>query len=259
MPRYIPLTALFLGAIALGSTACSRADDGDRPAVLDALEAKGLNIVEEFPADDGLRAFAAVAGQQHPVAVYVTASGSAIVGTRVDRDGNESDAGRLQELVAGPMSDKIWSQLDKAEWIQDGKPDAPHVVYLFSDPNCPFCNQLWHAARPWVDSGKVQLRHIMVGVIKEDSANKVATILAADDPSAALRQNESNYKSGGVQPAATVPAKIRETLDANQMLMMELGFGGTPGIVFRDADGTVERRNGLPRGDDLNVVMGGPH
>ena len=249
------LTALCLGAAALTATACSHADNGDRPPVFDALEANGVNIVEEFPADDGLRGFAAVAGQQ-PIAVYVTSGGDAIVGTRIDRNGNERDAMRLQELVAGPMGDQMLSQLESSEWVLDGSPSAPRVIYTFSDPNCPFCNRLWQAARPWVDAGKVQLRHVMVGVIREDSAGKVATILGADDPSAMLTQNERRFAQGGVSAAPNVPAGGRRALESNEMLMMDLGFRGTPALVFRDADGTVQRRGGMPQGDDLNVVMG---
>lgn len=255
MSPHIQLAALFLGATALATTACSRADTGDRPPVLETLEANGLTIVEEFPAGDGLRGFAAVAGQQ-PIAVYVTAGGDAIVGTRVDRNGNESDAMRLQELVAKPMGDRIWSQLESSDWVLDGSPDAPRVIYTFSDPNCPFCNRLWQAARPWVDAGKVQLRHVMVGVIKEDSANKVATILAADDPGARLAENERRFAQGGVPAAPSVPANVRRVLGSNHLLMMELGFRGTPALVFRDDDGAVQRRGGMPRGDDLDVVMG---
>ncbi len=255
MSRHVFLTALLLGATALTTTACSHADTGERPAVLDTLEANGLTIVEEFPADDGLRGFAAVAGQQ-PIAVYVTAGGDAIVGTRVDSRGNEADAMRLQELVAKPMGDRIWSQLESSDWVLDGSPDAPRVIYTFSDPNCPFCNRLWKEARPWVDAGKVQLRHVMVGVIQQDSANKVATILTADDPSARLADNERSFDQGGVPAAGTVPASVRRLLDANHMLMMELGFRGTPALVFKDAEGTVQRRPGMPQGNDMNVVMG---
>ena len=249
------LAALLLGATALATTACSRADTGERPAVLDTLEANGLSIVEEFPAGDGLRGFAAVAGQQ-PIGVYVTAGGDAIVGTRVDRNGNESDAMRLQELVAKPMGDRIWSQLESSDWVLDGSPDAPRVIYTFSDPNCPFCNRLWQAARPWVDAGKVQLRHVMVGVIREDSAGKVATILGADDPGAMLTQNERRFAQGGVSAASSVPASVRRALESNHLLMMELGFRGTPALVFRDEDGSIQRRSGMPQGNDMNVVMG---
>ena len=255
MSRFSTLTALCLGAAALAATACTNADPGERPPVLDALESSGLTIVEEFDSDDGLRAFAAVAGQQ-PIAVYVTAGGDAIVGTRVDSRGNERDLMKLQELVAKPMGDRIWSQLEASEWVLDGSPDAPRVVYTFSDPNCPFCNQLWQETRPWVDAGKVQLRHVMVGVIKQDSANKVATILSSKDPSARLAENEQRFRQGGVPAAASVPPNIRSVLESNHLLMMELGFRGTPALVFRDEDGTVQRRGGMPQGNDLDVVMG---
>lgn len=44
------------------------------------------------------------------------------------------------------------------------------VVHVFTDANCLFCNQLWTSARPWVEVGKVQLRHAIVGIIRAGSA-----------------------------------------------------------------------------------------
>src|SRR5690554_2582962 len=119
---------------------------------------------------------------------------------------------RLQKLVAGPLGDRMLSKLESSEWVLDGSASAPRVIYTFSDPNCPFCNRLWQAARPWVDAGKVQLRHVMVGVIREDSAGKVATILGADDPGAMLTQNERRSAHAGVPAPASVPAGIPATL-----------------------------------------------
>src|SRR3546814_10305379 len=109
------------------------------------------------------------------------------------------------------MSDRICALRDASEWIADCNAEATPVIYTFSDPNCPFCNKFWSAARPWVDSGKVHLRHIMVGVIRPDSANKVATIMTASSPSEALRRNETSYSSGGIKPAASVPADRQST------------------------------------------------
>src|SRR3546814_4206057 len=86
----------------------------------------------------------------------------------------------------------------------------------------------------------------MVGVIRPDSANKVATIMTASSPSEALRRNETSCSSGGIKQAASVPANVRATLDANERLMVQLGFQGTPGILFREDNGTVQRRAGMP-------------
>lgn len=272
MPRLNPATLVLSSALMLGVTACSEAGEpkqtqapaqsqapssSQKPAVITAIEAQGLEVLGEFEAPSGLRGYAGLAGGQQPVAVYATADGQhAVVGTLVNARGEDAGAEALQRLVAQPMSKRIWAQLESSAWIADGKPDAPRVVYTFSDPNCPFCNRFWAAARPWVDSGKVQLRHVMVGVIRPDSANKVATIYAAASPSEALERNERAYATGGIEPAATVPADVRQKLDANEKLMVELGFQGTPGILFRDDKGLVQRRSGMPAAPDLPVVLG---
>ena len=259
-------------ALLLGVTACSQAEEpdkkpratakaesvviADKPAVIEAIEAQGLEVLGEFDAPSGLRGYAGIAGQQ-PVAVYATADGQhAVVGTLVNARGEDVGAEALRRLVAEPMSKRTWAQLEASDWIVDGKPDAPRVVYTFSDPNCPYCNKFWQATRPWVESGKLQIRNIMVGVIRPDSANKVATIFAATSPSEALQRNERNYASGGIEPAATVPVEVRRRLDTNARLMSELGFQGTPGILFRDDQGLVQRRSGLPPAADLPAVLG---
>jgi thiol:disulfide interchange protein DsbG len=56
--------------------------------------------------------------------------------------------------------------------------------------------------------------------------------------------------------AAEHQREIAGKLDANQVLMLEMGFQGTPGILFQDAQGQVQRRAGLPQGDDLQTVLG---
>ncbi len=224
----------FLFAVAaLLAAAGSHAQGSDRPAVLKALEARGLRVVEEFKVGGDLRAFAGVAGDQ-PVAIYVTRDGNAIVGARLDAEGKPLDEAKLEALVSKPMGDQAWAQLEKSTWVLDGKKDAPRIIYTFSDANCPYCHKFWEAARPWVDSGKVQLRHVLVGVIRQDSPAKAAAILGAADPSAALLENEHKFNAGGITPAKSVPDNIGKMLDDNQALMVSLGFRGTSGIVVRD-------------------------
>ena len=56
-----------------------------------------------------------------------------------------------------------------AQEFADGRADAPRKVYVFLDANCVYCAEFWADARPWVDSGKVQLRYVMVAVIAPTS------------------------------------------------------------------------------------------
>lgn len=231
------------------------AQEADRPAVIGAVEEQGLSIVQEFDAGANLRAFAGVAGDR-PIAVYVLPDGSAIVGTRINSKAEPIDDATLQQLVSKPMGDQAWAQLESATWVQDGKADAPRVIYTFTDANCPYCHMFWEAARPWVDAGQVQLRHLMVGIIKEDSPAKAAAILGAEDPSAALTENENKYDQGGIAPASSVPDEVSSVLEENQLLMMSMGFRGTPGIVVRNEDGSLEKFNGMPKPDALEQVLG---
>src|SRR3546814_10919624 len=97
----------------------------------------------------------------------VLADGNAVSGTRLNAKGEPIDQATLQSLVAKPISDQAWADLESATWVLDGKADAPRVIYTFNDANCPYCHLFWEAARPWVDAGKVQLRHLFVGIIKE--------------------------------------------------------------------------------------------
>src|SRR5690606_4932959 len=99
-----------------------------------------------------------------------------------------------------------------------------------------------------------QLRHLLVGVIKEDSPAKAAAILGASDPSSALRENEEKFDRGGITPAKNVPDDVRATLRDNQLLMLSMGFAGTPGIVARNSDGLVKKYSGMPQQSALAEI-----
>ena len=234
-------------------TAPARAD---APLLLKELEKQGFEILGEFDAPGGLRGFAGVAGQQ-PITVYLTPDGEhAVVGTLIDAKGNNVSAAALERMVVEPMAKRTWAKLEKSTWVADGNPNAPRVVYAFMDPNCPYCHRFWQAARRWVQSGKVQLRHILVGVIREDSANKAAAIMTAASPSEAFKLHEQQHAQGGVQALAVIPDNVRARLDANERIMTELGVRGTPGIVFRDEAGALQTLSGMPAPEDLEKVLG---
>jgi thiol:disulfide interchange protein DsbG len=254
MAKIKPFIFVLSSILLLGPVACSQA--GNMPAPIKAIEAHGVEIVGQFDAPAGLTGYAGIAGQR-PVTIYLTQDKKyALIGYLIDAQGNNVGQQALRRLAGKPMSGRIWSQLESSAWVRDGESDARKIVYIFSDPNCPYCHQFWQRARPWVESGKVQLRHIIVGIIGENSPNKAATIFTAPSPEAALAKNERTFASGGIEPAAVVPAAVREKLAANRKLMLKLGFRGTPGIVFRDKEGMVQRRTGLPPGADLPTILG---
>ena len=264
-------TAQRLAATVLAFAATAAIAAPPRPAALQALEKKGVTVVGTFPAPGGLTAWAGYVGQ-HPVALYVTPDGkNVIAGTLYDAQGREAAQDALEQAVHGPMSAGLWKQVEASHWIADGRKDAPRVVYVFTDPNCPYCNKFWSDARPWVDSGKVVLRHIIVGVLTPTSPGKAAALLSQPDPAAALAayergqaaQNAKNIASGhvrpladeGLKPLAEIPPAIQAKLAANEHLMTSLGLEATPAMVWRDASGAVQTRTGAPP-SALATVLG---
>lgn len=233
-----------------------------RPPTLQALEQHGVVVVGSFPAVGGLQAWAAYRGQT-PLALYSAPDGRhMVVGTMLNAKGEEVNRAALELAVSKPMSEGTWARVERSHWIADGSDKAPRVVYVVTDANCPYCNKLWADARPWVDSGKVQLRHIMVGILTPTSEGKAAALLADKDPASALaahaRANAVPTAKAmalgrprpvgddGLQPLATIPPAIASRLQANEELMDSLQLRATPAMVWRDAQGRLQTRTGAP-------------
>ena len=175
------------------------------------------------------------------------------------------------KVAAPPSVDPRWAELGHSRWIADGRDDAPRKVYVFTDPNCPYCTKLWSDARPWVDSGKVQLRHVIVGVLTATSEGKAAAILGDKDPAARLASYERSHafsvasmlasgrphpvEDATLAPLSSIPTALQADLDGNMRLMASLGIRATPGIATLGADGKVQARQGLGP-QDLADVFG---
>ena len=165
----------------------------DYPAPVQALQERGVEILDDFAAPAGFSGYAGVY-YGVPLAIYVTADGqhALVGGTLIDVAGNDLTASVLDEKVSLPRSEAMWNMLEtNSHWIGEGSNDAATKVYVFTDPNCPYCKALWENVQPWVKSGKVQIRHIPVGVLGESSRKKSAYILAAANPVKAMIDNES--------------------------------------------------------------------
>ena len=236
--------------------AATLAQAEDLPAPIKQIEAKGAKIIGKFDAPSGLTGYAAQY-QNRGMALYLTADGKHVIaGNLYDAQGNDLSTAPLEKLVYAPMAKEIWAKMEQSSWIQDGDKNAPRTVYLFSDPNCPYCNMFWQQARPWVDSGKVQLRHIMVGIIRADSPAKSAALLASADPQKALQAHESAGKASTLKPLAKIPAQVQAKLDANLALMEELGLSATPAIFYLDDKGQLQTQQGAPRPEMLGKILG---
>ena len=253
MIRFKPLPYLLAGVSLL---ALPMAQAEELPEAIKAVEARGGEVVGRFEAPGGLKGYAARYNGQG-MALYLTPDGEhVLIGSLLDAKGEDLTRAHLEKLVYEPLGKEMWTRMENSTWIADGNADAPRVIYMFSDPNCPYCNMFWKQARPWVESGKVQLRHIMVGMLRADSAGKSAALLSAKDPQAALNEHEAAGKASKLKALDKIPAELEEQLTNNLMLMSELGAQATPAIFYLDDNDRLQQHQGAPRPDALDTIMG---
>ncbi|HEX9570808.1 MAG TPA: disulfide isomerase, partial [Burkholderiales bacterium] len=148
------------------------------------------------------------------------------------------------------------------------------VLYAFFDPNCTPCHFVWKALQAYERAG-LQVRWVPVAYQKENSAARAHAVMQASDRAAALRElmqarehevarrkNETRDRAdrsvGGVTPVADLPSAFVTQLEANLQLMKRFGAPGTPLLVWKDADGKVQLKIGMPRLSQLPAITGLP-
>ncbi|MBS0422232.1 MAG: thiol:disulfide interchange protein DsbG [Proteobacteria bacterium] len=150
----------------------------------------------------------------------------------------------------------LMQRLDRATWIAAGAKSSERVVYVFTDPDCPFCNDLWKALQTAARAPDVQIRYLLVAVIDADSKGKAGAILESKDRAATLSQAERNYDRGGIAPKATLLPATSETISFNGDLMSALHIFGTPGLIYLDEHNQVKVFAGMPDEKQLQAIVG---
>lgn len=228
----------------------------DLPAPVKAIEKQGITIIKSFNAPGGMKGYLGKY-QEMGVTIYVTPDGKhAISGYMYDDAGTNLSEKLFNQELYGPAGRELWQRMEKAEWILDGQKTAPRVVYVFADPYCPYCKQFWQQARPWVESGKVQIRTLMVGVIKPESPAAAAAILSAKDPAKSWHEYEQSNGKMTLALPKTIPPAIMRSLNLNQKIMDDLGANATPAIYYMNEENVLQQAVGLPDAEKLKTIMG---
>lgn len=227
------------------------------PQIIQHILDRGLSVVADFDATPDMRGYI-LESQGKPITVYVSKDQQqAFVGTHIDQDGNNLSAEQIDALYYPTKARQTWAELASSHWVADGDNSAPTTIYAFYDPNCPYCQAFREAASPWIQSGQVQLRHILVGVLTPSSLPKAATILGAVNPHTAYMQNVAQHKHGGIAVQESARIRGEPQVQANNQLMQKLGVPATPGIFYKDAEGKLQRHLGMPPTHTLNLMMEG--
>lgn len=101
----------------------------------------------------------------------------------------------------------------------------------------------------------MQLRTLLVGVIKPESPATAAAILASK-----ITKTRQEYEASGGKLKLNVPANVSteqmKVLSDNEKLMDDLGANVTPAIYYMSKENTLQQAVGLPDQKTLNIIMG---
>lgn len=131
-----------------------------------------------------------------------------------------------------------------------GPEGAPHV-WMFVDPQCGYSVQALQRLQPLVAAGRLHLSVIPVAILDHHNAGR-----STADALAMLSRSEeamiAAWSRGDLRtpPAPEAAARLRE----NGVAAASIGLRGTPTLVWRRADGTEGRTDGLPNNIEALVA-----
>lgn len=144
----------------------------------------------------------------------------------------------------------------EAKGFTVGSAMSARTVYVFFDTQCPHCAALWQAAKPLKSQAKFVW--IPVGILNASSTAQGATLLAAQDPAAAMDEHEASMQAqrGGISAGSDIDAQ-KAIVAKNTELLTRFGFASIPTIVGTHAQtGTLVTQEGSLPTAALAALLG---
>lgn len=111
---------------------------------------------------------------------------------------------------------------------------AAHTLYIFFDPQCPHCAELWNSVAQV--GSRFKSVWMPVAFLAKISLQQGAAILSAADPSAVMVEHERllmERKGGFDASKAPPPAEAVAKVAANTELLKKLGADSVPMLYFK--------------------------
>jgi thiol:disulfide interchange protein DsbG len=231
------------------------------PKALNKAVESGVKVVRNFPAASNLTGWVLSQGGRYSIVYTTPDKKTLLAGSLIGEDGENLAAQYEEKYVPKPDFGALFQELEKSSFVAEGTIKSPKtVIYVFFDPNCPFCHAAWRAVQPYEKIG-LQVRWIAVATLGPTSLPKAIEVMAAADQIAAFRKMEENHGkpwTPSTQSAESGHPAIVAAIRQNGELMEKFGIAGTPGVVWKDKQGKVQVKGGMPRLSELPSITGLP-
>lgn len=233
---------------------------GTYPKIIQSIVDNGAKVDKRFPAVSGLTGWVISQNGQSTLVFTTPDNKTLISGVLLDENANNLTAQYANKYVPAPDLSEAYRALEHSDYIAEGAVKPKSVVYVFFDPNCPYCHLAWRQLQSYEKIG-LQVRWVAVAYLADSSEGKAIHILAAKDKTAAFRAHEERFQRGTPAPAGFTAAAYPQqakALNANEQLMHRFGMSGTPAFVWKDAQGRVRSITGLPPSSTMAAMSGLP-
>lgn len=133
-----------------------------------------------------------------------------------------------QELLQNKASN-LWATLPLQDAIPIVKGTGQHKIAVFSDPNCPYCQQL---ERELSRLNDVTI-YIFMYPLRPQSEKLTKQVWCSPNSSYAWQK----LMQQGINPVASL--NCQNPIERNLALGQRLGFNGTPSIVFANGESNI--------------------
>lgn len=188
-------------------------------------------------------------------------------------DGTKSyvDLDREQRLEKRPNTSQNKTSIDseraqllqdatKTSWFEQGNPKAKRLIYVIAEPNCSACHYFYESIKPYIASGQLKVRWIMVSFLKQSSFGKSAKIISSSNPAMAMEYNENQFndvqESGGISQMTNIPSSIKQKIMENNMFMNTYGFNSTPVGLFKSYHNKIIVLKGALPINEISKLVG---
>jgi thiol:disulfide interchange protein DsbG len=251
-----------------GAAAVAGAVTDLSPTELDTFAAGN---VRDLGVEHGLRTLFVRSGSQFQV-FYVTPDGERVIpGVMWDANGKDltraqvaSVPGAVPTVVVGSdhadpgtvtktTSVAALPLLQTAAAGSVGSASAPHV-WMLIDPQCVYSIRAFQMLQPYVASRRLRISVVPLAVLDyedHDASTKAALALLSLPADRIVTSWQARDLNGPALPAATT------RLRTNMAIAEAIHLTGTPTFIWRKADGSEGRLNGLPTNPNALVASVG--
>ncbi|MCK5383945.1 MAG: thioredoxin fold domain-containing protein [Alphaproteobacteria bacterium] len=151
------------------------------------------------------------------------------------------EAGKADRYEFKTPSEQLYFDLENSNWLPVGQAGTP-LFYSFIDIQCSHCYNMMVALKPYIESGKVQVRIIPVG-FRDETQAQAAYMLAAPAPVDLFWR----YLEGDKEALPASPEISKQGIQRNLSVMQSWKLSVTPLIAYRGKDGKVKIIRGMPK------------